>query len=306
MPQEEKFTDIPPLVYYYMHGYKVMNPFCRILSENPQYRFILEWRNLQFAGEKDSRQVLADSITIKTLMTLQKSLDSKSWDLLGLEDLLTTSVITGDGGAEQRSLVEAYREYGVTIDLPNAAAVLAASRKKSRDKLGSLWRLLIDTREALLAASPPTCSWLIRGDTAGMIGYLATQGAVYPADSLVASACRFGAIWRTNQFFSTSDGDELASLAGKALVWLIRINPGATQGRVGGIYTSEAEVLFPYDVSLMLNGGVTVSSIEQIDGVNLASFDRPEGLRVKMRQVYEANRNSWTNGKARFLVATEQ
>ncbi|MCD2517131.1 hypothetical protein LQ564_12525 [Massilia sp. G4R7] len=306
MPTEERFTDVEPLSYYYKHGYKLMNPFCRILSESPQYRYILEWRNLQYEGEKDSRQVVADSVTIKALMTLKRSLDSKSWDLLNLDESSVNSVLTGDAGAEHRLMVSTYREMGVTTDMPSEGDVLKYARKTSRDRLGALWHLLVETRRALAAASPPACSWLIRGDTDGMIGYLATQGATFPPATPLAASCQFDRTWQTNQFFSTSDGDELASLAGRALIWLIRINPGATQGRVGGLYTSEAEILFPYDVTLRLNGGVLVSSVEQIDNVNLASFDKPEELRKKLRQVYKANQSSLTNGKARFLVATEE
>jgi len=305
MPSEAKFTDNKPLDYYYKHGYKLMNPFCRILSENPHYRFILEWRNLKYEGEKDSRHRIADSITIMILMALQKSLDSKSWDLLDLDDLMTKTVITGDAGTEHRSLVDGYRKEGVTDGLPTAAEVLAASRKMSRDKLGSLWRLVIETREALLSASPATCSWLIRGDTAGMLGYLSTQGVSFPADSSLGGAIRFDTRWRTNQFFSTSEGDELASLAGKALVWLICIEPSTTQGRAGGIYKSEAEVLFPYDVTLHLEGGIWVSSIAQIDSLKLSAFANSDDLRTKMRQVYEANKHAWANGKVKFLVAKE-
>lgn len=305
MTDEQIFTDLKPLEYYYLHGYKLMNPFCRILSENPQYRFILEWRNLKYVGENNSRQVLADSITIKALMTLKKSLDSKTWDLLGLDELTVKSVLTGDAEDEYQSMVDGYRSMGVTTGLSDRTSILAHSRKTARDKLGALWRLLIDTRSALAAAQTPICTWLIRGDTSGMIRYLATQGVVFPEASAAASACRFDVIWPTNQFFSTSVGDELASLAGKALVWLIRINPGATQGRSGGLYTSEAEVLFPYDVRLMLNGVVSVSSAEQIEQLGLDGFDEKDKLRQKLMAVYVKNKRSWPNGKAMFLIATE-
>ncbi len=303
MPEETKFTDIAPLDYYYKHGYKLMNPFCRILSENPQYRFILEWRNIEHVGEKNSRQVLADSITIKTLMGL-RSLDSKSWDLLGLDESQTNTIITGDASAEHESFVRTYEGMGVTTGLPSKSEMLAGTRKTARDKLGSLWRLLVDTKIALANASPPTCSWLIRGDTEGMVSYLATQGAVFPV-AVAHHAFKLGVTWRTNQFFSTSVGDVLASLAGKALVWLIRINPGTTQGRSGGIYTSEAEVLFPYDVTLTLVGGIAVSSVEEIKSLNLQAFVHVVGLREKLLQVYQANGKAWPNGLARFVIAVE-
>lgn len=304
MTKEARFTDIPPLEYYYLHGYKLMNPFCRILSENPQYRFILEWRNLQFEGEKDSRLRLADSITIKTLMSLKGSLDSKALKILGLDEWELNCVITGDASGEHKALV---KESGMKAeDLPSASQILGGARETARNRLGSLWQLLVQTRIALASAAPPSDTCLIRGDTSGMINYLSTQGVSFPPPTAAAFANVSSVVWRTNQFFSTSIGNELASLAGKALVWIIRINPGSTEGRSGGVYTSEAEILFPYDVSFKLDGVIGASSREQIAGLNLSGFSKAEELRAKMIAVYDANKNSWTDNKVRFLVATEQ
>lgn len=301
----DKFTDIAPLDYYYMHGYKIINPFCRILSGTPQYRYILEYKDLKSNGEKDLRVVLANSVTVKIMMAMKSALanDSKAMDLLDLDELTVNSVITGNGDKERNALVSAYAKEGVKLDV-TGDSMLKTGNSLICNRFASLWNLLIETRKALLVASPATHSWVIRGDTAGIINYLGTEGALVPTSNPAPSVIWFGTVWRTNQFFSTSVGDQLASLAGKALVWLIRITPGSTQGRTGGIYSSEAEVLFPYDVSIRLDGAVCVTSVEQIAHLNLAALGQADALRVKLREVYEAN--TFPDGKAWFLVATEQ
>ena len=301
----DKFTDVAPLDYYYLHGYKIMNPFCRILSATPQYRYILEWKDVKYAGEKDSRLVLANSIAVKIMMAMKSALanDSKAMDLLDLNEMTVNSVITGNGDGEQNALVSAYAKEGMQLDLAGDS-VLKTGTELVCNRFAALWNLLMETRRALLAAAPATGSWVIRGDTAGIINYLGTEGALVPMGNPAPSVVKFGTVWRTNQFFSTIVGDELASLAGKALVWLIRIQPGSTQGRTGGIYSSEAEVLFPYDVALRLDGAVCVSSVDQISKLDLHAFGQEAALCSKLKAVYRAN--TFPDGKAWFLVATEQ
>ncbi|UWI55353.1 hypothetical protein [Xanthomonas oryzae] len=140
-----------------------------------------------------------------------------------------------------------------------------------------------------------------------MIKYLRSKGVVIPentGNAAVVKALR--SEWSTNQFFSTSTGDELASLAGRALVWVIHIDPARTRSRDGGSYVSESEVLFPYETPFHLYGYAEVSSLEQIAQVDLNGLPRSTLLRDRMHQIYAKGGSTWPGNRCRFLFAEEQ
>ncbi len=295
------FTDINPLEYYYMHGYKIMNPLCRLLSANPQYRTVYGSKDITDLSKDPGGLMLLNSITIDALQYLKKCTDSKSWDLLSIDEMQMRTMLTGQATHER----QAYIDAGVPeANLPSESALRKGTRKAVADRIRDLWELCIAARTELAAAEPATDPWIIRGDGNRSASALAAAGAAFPDGGLIPDTTRFGKTWHTNQFWSTSEGDDLASVAGKAVVWLVRIKAGATQGRAGGLYLSEKEVLFPYDMPIFMEGGVSISAADQIAGLKLDIFTRPEELRSKISSVFAAN--SWPSGKAKFLVGHEE
>ncbi|WP_123070968.1 hypothetical protein [Massilia aurea] len=307
MPNTDSFHATPPLDYYYKDGYQVMNPFCRIISEAPQYRYALEYRDGPYTGDKSNPwTVLADSVTARILIALKGNLRDGQWRMLGISDEQHRTVISGDAEAEYAEYAANMRKEGISLSGFSETDLRDGNKKYARERLAALLKFLDEAKNALASRKHPEVSWVIRGDGPGMIDYMKTRGVDIPDVGTPARVCRSNVKWNTNQFFSTSDRNELASLAGKDLVWLIRIKPETTKGRSGGMYTGENEVLFPYDVSFTIDGCVSVSSIEQISGVDLTGFSDPGGLRKKLCQVYAANRRRWTHGVVRFLLATEE
>lgn len=296
------FTDIEALAYYYKHGYKIMNPFCREMTANSHYKVTLDEYIRNIDSPTNPKQAEADELTARVLQSLKGKIDSKSWSLLGIDDRLEKTVVSGSAKEEHEELVSAYRSMGQTEGLPTEEQILAGSKKQASDRIAALWQLVKDTKTALAGKDMPKCDWVIRGDTGGMVEFLRTQGVTIPESSSAASANLSTSSWSTNQFFSTSEGDELASLAGKALVWLIRVQ-GKSEGRVGGIYESEVEILFPYDVSLSISGVVSVGAEDQIAGLELTGFDKSEELRAKILAVYKAN--TFPSNQIRFLICSE-
>lgn len=307
MPNTDSFHATPPLDYYYKDGYQVMNPFCRIISEAPQYRYALEYRNGHYTGDKiNPWTVFADSVTARILIALKENLRDGQWRMLGISDEQLRTVRNGDAEAEFAEYAANMRAADMSLSGFSETDLRNGNRKHARERLAALLKFLADAKNELASRKRPEVSWVIRGDGPGMIDYMKARGVGIPDAGYPAHVCRSNVKWNTNQFLSTSDRNELASLAGKDLVWLIRIKPETTQGRSGGMYTGENEVLFPYDVSLTIDGCVSVSSIEQISGVDLKGFSEAASLRKKLCQVYEANRRRWTHGIVRFLVATEE
>jgi len=292
------FTDIQPLDYYYAHGYKVMNPFYRIMAAHPQYKYLVD----RAIGNGNDAAV--NSVITKVLMDLKNAADPKGWDLMQLDETTMAAILGGDAIIEHRELVK-HLEPGVAA--PSEREIMQGYRQQVSNRLSQLVDLLEDTREALRSKPRPECSWVIRGDSRGMTQYLKTQGIEFPADVAPSGHCyRFGKDWQTNQFFSTSTGDTLASLAQRALVWIIQIDPKRTSGREGGAYLSEKEVLFPYEVRLHLECGIDVASEDDIGKLDLNAFGQKEKeLRAKLLTVYRANKSSWPANRARFLVARE-
>ena len=293
-----KFTDIAPLTYYYMHGYKIMNPFCRIITQLPTHRLLLEDTTFENREDDPGNKVLLHSTCVDILQKLKRQTDSKGWALLQIDEETEKAMITGDVSTLRGNLIDAYGADNV----PTPKVLRDGMRGGVIERLRALWTLCQQTASALAAETPATCDWVIRGDGAGAKGYFATQGANFVPHA--PSWTRFGRDWGTNQFFSTSVGDELASVAGRAVIWVIRLKTTGSKGRLGGAYTSEAEVLFPYDVKIRFEGGVVVSAADQLDTINLASFEGPEVLRAKLKAVYLKNGFS-TGSKTHFLVAKE-
>ena len=297
MLNEKKFTDIPPLDYYYLHGYKLLNPFCRIIAANPQNVHLLE------SSVRNKDRDAGDQVVVRMLMDLKNTADAKGWELLGLDEFTINAIRNGNVTQEMEEIANL---MPADAELPSAKKLLKRHNKLANKKLAALTELLKDTKQALAAKPLPAASWVIRGDSDGMLNYLKTKGVVFPESAVSASCQTIGKNWETNQFFSTSGGDVLASLAGRALVWIIKIVPGQTKGRIGGLYASESEVLFPYDVKFRLEGRVTIDSEEDISKLQLSAFQDPEGLRAKLYKVYSTNRSSWKTRPARFLIALER
>jgi hypothetical protein len=290
------FTDIAPLDYYYAHGYQVMNPFYRIMAANPQYKYLVG------RAIDNGNDTAANSVITKVLIDLKNTASPKGWDMMQLDETTMAAILGGDAMIEHRELV-ALAGGG---PVPSERNIMQGYRQQVSNRLSELVDLLEDTREALRSKPRPGCAWVIRGDSTGMIRYLKTQGIEFPDVVAPSGHCyRFGKDWLTNQFFSTSDSDTLASLAQRALVWIIQIDPARTNGREGGAYLSEKEVLFPYEVRLHVEAGIDVASEADIGNLNLNTFGQPAQLRAKLLAVYRANRSSWPANKARFLVARE-
>jgi hypothetical protein len=291
------FTHAKPLDYYYMHGYQIMNPFYRILSAHPQYMYLID---AAIAGGNDAA---VKSVITKVLMDLKKATEFRGWDFMNLDETMMQAIFAGDASAEHGELV---KQFGADAVIGSERVIMKGYRQQAADRLSDLVDLLEDARKELELQKRPRCSWVIRGDSSGMTKYLKTQGIEFPEVIASSAQCYFfNKDWQTNQFFSASDGDELASLAGRAIVWLIRIDPERTSGRAGGNYLVEKEVLFPYNIQLHLKGGIDVASENDIGNLNLEKFGHPEELRAKLLKVYRANRSAWTANKARFLIAGE-
>ncbi|WP_414448101.1 hypothetical protein AB4851_01305 [Burkholderia sp. 22PA0099] len=289
------FVATPPLDYYYLHGYKIMNQFYRIMAAQPQYKYMVD------QALTNGNNVAFNSVITKVLMDLKK--DPKGWELMKIDEQMMTAIMQDDASADHRELISA---LGPGPNVPSERQIMQDYRQQAATRLSDLVDLLEDTKGALQARPRPTGSWVIRGDSVGMVQYLKTQGIAFPDVPPPAGQCyRFDKDWRTNQFFSTSSGDGLASIAGVSLVWIMRIDPARTQGRIGGAYTSEEEVLFPYEVPFQLECGIDVASEGDIGKLNLASFSQPDNLRTKLLGVYRANASRWSGNKARFLVARE-
>ena len=173
-----------------------------------------------------------------------------------------------------------------------------------RERLSSLLAFLAETK-AKIAAAPldVNVDRLIRGDSSKMKQYLETLGLSFP--DIGTPHCQiYRKRWRTNQFFSTSVGHSLAGPASRALVWLIRIDKKTTKGRSGGHYTSESEILFPYDVEFELEGVIHVGAETNIAGLKLNLLTDPERVRSELTEVYQANRFTQQTAPW-FLVAKE-
>lgn len=292
------FTAMPPLDYYYLHGYKIMNQFYRIMAAQPQYRYMVEH------ALTNGNHVASNSVITKVLMDLKR--DPKGWDLMDIDERMMAAIMQGDASAEHRELATAMAQFNPGAAVPTERQMMQDYRQQAAARLSDLVDLLEDTKTALLAKQRPTGSWVIRGDSVGMTQYLKTQGIAFPEAVPPAGQCyRFDKGWRTNQFFSTSSGDALASIAATSLVWIMRIDPARTQGRIGGAYASEEEVLFPYEVPFHLECGIDVASENHVGGLNLGPISQPDALRAKLLAVYRANAARWNGGKARFLVARE-
>lgn len=288
------FVDTPPLDYYYLHCYKIMNQFYRIMAAQPQYKYMV---NQAMVNGNDAA---FNSVIAKVLMELQK--DPKGWTSMDIDEPMMRAITKGEATAEHREMAAIYGAAGVSSERD----MMRQYWQRAATRLSDLADLLEDTKGALLARPRPTGSWVIRGDAKGMTDYLKTQGIAFPDVAPPGGQCyRFDQGWRTNQFFSTSSGDGLASIAGSSLVWIMRIDPARTQGRIGGAYTSEEEVLFPYEVPFQIECGIDVASANDIAGLNLAAIGRPDDLRAKLLGVYRTNASRWDGSKARFLVARE-
>ncbi|MGI4859981.1 MAG: hypothetical protein ACRYHA_24260 [Janthinobacterium lividum] len=180
-------------------------------------------------------------------------------------------------------------------------------------KISDAWRDVCNVKIALAQQPQPDLplagrtrlSYLIRGDCQAMIAYLARNAPRFVQPTGARGATIMNAEWTTNQPLSTSVGDALAPLAGRSLVWLIRVDPPATKGRTGGLYSGEAEILFPHDVRFALRGTIVVGSESDIEHVDLTSFTFSEDLRHKMRCVYTRRENFLLRKKVCFLAANE-
>lgn len=297
------------LNHYYLHGYQLINPICRIVRSTPTIRVDMD------RGGKNLPDVVVNFLVRQILEQHNLSMNDNAVKLLGDSDDVRAAV-TGDASLQARAFKAALDQFNPQESAKHTVQSLKKPElnRVCREIFGKMEEAWTDAKNIKLAlrAVPrikltevgrSRQAYLIRGDTNSMINFLANNVPRFRRAVAGRCAIAMHTEWTTNQPFSTSSGNGLASVAGHALIWLIRVDPDRTSGRAGGLYIGEAEILFPHGVVFSIEGMVAVSSITDIDDVNLVQFSYNQQLREKIRSVYTANN---LNGKkVCFLVASE-
>lgn len=291
---------------YYKHRYQLMNPLCRIITGNPALRDLFEHppATPDDATVMDTvREVLVDNGLYR---------NKKARALLG-DYADVRAAFTGDASEQLDALVRSLRneagqqDFTAPDDLHDR--LLLDIYRDLYDTLLESWTDLENLKKALAERPQPMFphhpQYLVRGDSQGMLDYLGRTVAGLPGDATEAMAHPIDARWTTNQPFSTSSGTQLATLAGRSLIWLIRIDPQTTHGRTGGLYGAEDEVLLPYDVTLAIQGLIVVGSSADVARVDLSPLAHDDEIRARMSAVYNADGNKLRGRKTCFVIAEE-
>lgn len=298
-------TQAESLDLYYKHRYQLLNPLCRIITGSPALRDFFEHPPAHPDATtvvKTVREVLVDNNLYG---------NEKARALLGdYADI--KAAFTGDANEQLEAFVSTLRNearhqnFSAPDDLHDR--LLLDIYRQLYDNLLESWADLENLRKALAGHPQPVFShplYLVRGDSRSMLDYLDRTVAGVRGDADDAMAQTIDARWTTNQPFSTSSGAQLAPLAGRSLIWLIRVDPQTTHGRTGGLYTGEDEVLLPYDVTLALKGLIVVTSSDDVASADLSRLANGDDLRRKISAVYNAAGNNLRGRKVCFLIAEE-
>lgn len=299
-------TQAESLDLYYKHRYQLMNPLCRIITGSPALRDLFEHP----PATPDDATVMN---TVRAVLVDNDLYgNEKARALLGdYADI--RAAFTGDASEQLDALVRFLRNEAADQDFtaPDDLhdRLLLDICRRLYDTLLESWTDLENLRKALAERPQPLRlphpPYLVRGDSQGMLDYLARTVAGLHGDVTESVAPPIDVRWRTNQPFSTSSGTQLAPLAGRALIWLIRIDPQTTHGRAGGLYSAEDEVLLPYDATLAIKGLVVVRSSADIARVDLSRLAHEDEIRARMSAIYNADGNNLRGRKAAFLIAEE-
>lgn len=301
-------TESESLSLYYAHGYNLMNPVCRIICGNPTLRSYFE---LKQAKADDAairvRQILVDGGLYG---------NTKATDLLGVDRDDVNAAFTGDASIQTNAFIAQFKKDAPTQPLPAWQVVhdhlLAGIYTELYGRLLDTWKDLENVKSALHKLPQPDLgsggkpTYIIRGDSQGMIDYLDREVPDFKAAVANNTALPMATAWTTNQPFSTSSGDDLAALAGRSMIWLIRVDPQTTEGRKGGAYLSEDEVLLPQDVRLALKGMIVVGSSADISHVDLSGIPHPDEVRARMETIYNTEGNSLKDKQVHFLLSEEE
>lgn len=304
-------TAAESLDLYYKHRYLLMNPLCRIITGNAGLRSFFERREKEpgddIASEK-VRQVLIDNNLFG---------NEKARALLG-EYADVKAAFTRNANEQMDAFVKTIQQDPQHANFaPSEAlhnALLAGIDNDLYATLLEYWIDIENVKTALGNRPQPVLSkdgsnqpaYLMRGDSQSMIEYLNRVVPDFRNDVAARTAVAMNTHWETNQPFSTSSGDTLASLAGRSMIWLIRIDPQTTKGRAGGLYVGEDEVLLPHDVKLAFKGMIGISSSDDVANVDISQFADSAGLRDKMGAIYSAEGNNLGGKKVCFLVSEEE
>lgn len=299
------FADIAdPLEWYYGSGYKLINPACRILTQNVGYRSTLQASRADDYLFQYTVAKLTNDLHGQVTRGGEKT---KTWDWMEIDEESRTILLTKSARDIAESLqTDDSLAPGMTVQQADRQ-IVKTTHHVAFDRLKSLWDICRRVNAALVSAGgrpPGTCKWVIRGEGTRSITRMEGAGAVF--SDTKGTLARSGRDWTAPQFLSTTDGTELANVAQKALIWIIRIkSPDETSGRSGGAYQSEGEVLFPFGTSFRLDGGTKIDETTDLNAFDLSILppEEQEEAAAFLKTVYEKNK---TSGKVtHFLFATE-
>lgn len=299
------FVTLQPLDYYYTQGYNLVNPLCRAILAAPQYIHCL-----QSAG-------LPEPVSRSICTKIMSALPGKAKGMLGVESQLLDIVGMEVGNRQQyikRLLEGINRSENSIAHAPTQDEITAEesySYSQVKERLCSAWNF-VEQIDSAITTKPYEDNlrdiWLTRGDGQPTIAALRAQFPQFDkimATGQTSSILRMrDTIYETKMFFSTSKEYAVPKPADSYVIWMIRTHPGQSRGRGGGVYTSEAEVLFPLGSMFQLEAVFIINNEKNIKDFDLRNFKVVEDrLRDHIEVVHERN----TRIPERILIyATER